>query len=289
MSPQKEPTTGTFPDDIILEPEAKEQETISEEPETTNGEKKEEEKTTTYEIGDHVYTWNSYLGVPFHHQQHGIVVDFVPDSIILVLVRKKSMTTEDRDEDSDFCMVRERIALEEAQKTWFKIPYGVPWTKRLFTRAGTANPAKADPAEEALNRVGFLWKNSSLLHNLTFETTDEKDISECIVVWCKTRNFYSYHGLAKLGHHGADMGSNATLAGGVCTQVVASSVAPFMVPVFAVYDIATALQSWRATHKCKNEWRRITCEWNDKYSIAKHLRDSQKVSSIASLYSPPIS
>lgn len=271
----------------MLQTEVTEQEAHAEGPESIN-EMKDEGDDREYEIGDHVYSWIPYLGVPFHHQQHGIVVDKVPDSIILAFVQKQVLIAEERGSKSDFLMIREMITIEQAKKKWFKIPYGVKWLKRLFTRAGTANPANSDPLEESLSRVEFLWRNSSLLRNLSVETTDEKDISECVVVWFKTGNFYSYHGLAKLGHHGADMGSNATLAGGICTQVLASSVAPFMVPVFAVYDIATTFQSWRATHKCQKEWSRITWEWNDKYSIAKHLRNHQSASSIISMRSPPL-
>eukprot|EP00980_Cylindrotheca_fusiformis_P029174 scaffold22742_cov139-Cylindrotheca_fusiformis.AAC.7 len=251
--------------------------------------KEEEEKAGDYAIGDHVCTWISYMGVPFHHQNHGIVVNAIAgDSIVLVLFQKQTRTEDFKEEGCDYCMVRRKVDLEEAKKKWFRIPYGVKWTKRMFTRAGTANPTTADPSEEALSRVFFLWKNSGLLNNLTVEATDEKHISECIVVWCKTGKFYSYHALAKLGHPGADMDSNANLAGGICTQVVASSVAPFMVPVCAVYDIASTVQSWRATHKCQTEWRRITLEWNDKYSITKHLRGGLGVSSFDIVPSQPI-
>ena len=43
-----------------------------------------------------------------------------------------------------FRMVKDRISLEDARKSWFQIPYGVHWMKRMLTIAGTANPVKAD-------------------------------------------------------------------------------------------------------------------------------------------------
>ncbi|CAJ1949370.1 unnamed protein product [Cylindrotheca closterium] len=235
--------------------------------------------TITYEIGDHVYRWQSFLGVPFHTQQHGIVVACESDSIILALVRKQYAfdsgvidTVLKDDADAEFCMFRERIPLHEARESWHKIPYGVPWTKRLFTRAGTANPINADPVEEVMSRIAFVWKNSALLRNMGMEHTSEKDISECVVVWCKTGNFHSYHGLAKVGHHGADMGSNATMAGSIVSQIVASAVVPIAAPVFVVYDLANTVKSMRASQQCQKEWRRITWEWNDRYSVTKTLK-----------------
>lgn len=235
--------------------------------------------TITYDIGDHVYRWQSFLGVPFHTQQHGIVVGVESDSIILSLVRKQNaldtgVTDSVAKDDSDaaFFMCRERIPLHEARESWHRIPYGVPWSKRMFTRAGTANPVDADPVEEVLNRIAFVWNNSALLRNLCTEHTNEKDISECVVVWCKTGNFHSYHGLAKVGQHGADIGSNATIAGGIVSQIVASAIVPFAAPVFVAYDIANAVKSMRASHQCQKEWRRITWEWNDRYSVTKTLK-----------------
>jgi len=234
-----------------------------------------QEEVVSYEIGDHVYSWQSFHGVPFHTQQHGIVVESESDSITLALVRKRNALDTgvlEGEEDAEFCMFRERIPLHEAREKWNKIPYGVPWTKRVFTRAGTANPVDAYPVDEVLSRIAFIWNNSALLRNLCAEHTDEKDISECVTVWYKTGQFYSYHGLAKMGHHGADMGSNATLAGSVVSQIVASAVVPFAAPAFLAYDVANTLQSMRATHGCRKEWRRIEWDWNDRYSITKHLK-----------------
>jgi hypothetical protein len=240
-----------------------------------------------YDLGDHVYAWKSFMGVPFATQEHGIVVNVEPDWVTFVLVRKKETATEEENENTRaFCMVQERISLEEARKTWHKIPYGVKWFHRIFTRAGTANPVEQDDTLIVLSRVNFVWKyQSTLLLNLATESTNEKDISECIVVWCKTGNFYSYHGLAKLGHHGADVGSNATLAGGICTQLAASAVVPFLLPAFVVYDVATTVHSVKATHKCQKEWNDISRVWNEKFSIA--LQERQNKSTFPSLYSPP--
>mmetsp|Transcript_15083 Transcript_15083/g.36918 ORF Transcript_15083/g.36918 Transcript_15083/m.36918 type:complete len:291 (-) Transcript_15083:1006-1878(-) len=269
MTPQKETIAGQEHGEVLLEHDS-----------DGSVEVLSQDSTITYEIGDHVYRWQSFLGVPFHTQQHGIVVECESDSIILALVRKRNnldtgVTTDnvlEDDSDAEFCMFRERIPLHEARESWHKIPYGVPWTKRMFTRAGTANPVDADPVEEVLSRIAFIWNNSALLRNLCTEHTNEKDISECVIVWCNTGNFYSYHGLAKMGHHGADMGSNATLAGSLVSQIVASAVVPFAAPAFLAYDIANSVQSMRATQQCQKEWRRITWEWNDRYSVTKHLK-----------------
>ena len=269
MMPRKETIAGQEPGEVLLEHDS-----------DGSVEVQSQDSCITYEIGDHVYRWQSFLGVPFHTQQHGIVVECQSDSIILALVRKQNSldsgvtgAVQEDDSDSEFCMFRERIPLHEAREVWHKIPYGVPWTKRVFTRAGTANPVDSDPVEEVLNRIAFIWKNSALLQNLSTQHTNEKDISECVVVWCKTGNFYSYHGLAKMGHHGADMGSQATLAGSLVSQLVASAVVPLAAPAFVAYDIAIAAQSMRATQRCQIEWRRITWEWNDRYSITKHLKE----------------
>ncbi|KAL3941101.1 MAG: hypothetical protein SGBAC_004483 [Bacillariaceae sp.] len=268
MSPRKETIAGQEHGEVLLEHDS-----------DGSVEVLSQDSTIIYEIGDHVYRWQSFLGVPFHTQQHGIVVECDSDSIILALVRKRnSLDTGVTDailedeSDAEFCMFRERIPLHEARESWHQIPYGVPWTKRVFTRAGTANPVNEDQVEEVLSRIAFLWCNSALLSNLCTEYTNEKDISECVVLWCKTGNFYSYHGLAKMGQHGADMGSNATMAGSIVSQIVASAVVPFAAPAFLAYDIANSVQSMRATKQCQKEWRRITWEWNDRYSVTKHLK-----------------
>lgn len=252
------------------------------------GEEVNEKNTTetTYNVGDHVYTWVSFMGVPFATQQHGIVVDLEESHIILVRFQKEEAEEGD-DETRNFNMIKERISRIDGIKKWHKIPYGVNWVKRMITRAGTANPIKADDPAMILRRVGWLWKNQFLLlQNLAGET-NEKDISECIAVWCMTGNFFSYHGMAKMGHHGADMATGAKLAGSVCTQAAVTTVVPLMLPVFAAYDITTAVQSWKETSKCKNEWSAISKEWNEKFAFAQHLQQNERISAIASLYSPP--
>ena len=197
---------------------------------------------TTYNVGDHVYTWISFMGVPFATQEHGIVVDLEESHIILVRFQKEEAEEGD-DETRNFNMIKERISRIDGIKKWHKIPYGVNWVKRMITRAGTANPIKADDPAMILRRVGWLWKNQFLLlQNLAGET-NEKDISECIAVWCMTGNFFSYHGMAKMGHHGADMATGAKLAGSVCTQAAVTTVVPLMLPVFAAYDITTAVDT----------------------------------------------
>ena len=32
-------------------------------------------RSCCFQVGDHVFAWCSYLGVPFSYQEHGIVVD----------------------------------------------------------------------------------------------------------------------------------------------------------------------------------------------------------------------
>mmetsp|Transcript_12436 Transcript_12436/g.18157 ORF Transcript_12436/g.18157 Transcript_12436/m.18157 type:complete len:336 (-) Transcript_12436:39-1046(-) len=268
--------------------------------ESTDEEKKKEDEAAAtsrdetqkvkYEVGDHVYTWVSYMGIPYATQQHGIVVmvEQQPDVVVLVLFQKMEQkeynddnvgksreTAASDDDDASFCMVRKKISLKEAERNWHKIPYGVHWTKRILTRAGTANGVEADDVSIAQNRISFLWDHqTNLFQNITKKTasTHEKDIGECIAVWCKTGTFYSFHGLAKMGHHGADMGSSATLAGSVCTQVVASALVPVIMPVFAVYDVAVAVKSWRDSHACQKEWNVISQDWNEKFVSAMRRR-----------------
>merc|ERR1712129_16794 len=164
---------------------------------------------------------------------------------------------------------KEKVFLKEALKSWHKIPYGLHWTKRILRRAGTSNGVEADDLNIVLNRVLFLWNHQNpFLANLAKKTTNEKDISECIVVWCKTGDFHSYHSMAKMGHHGADMESSATLAGGIATQVIASSLVPFLIPVFVVYDVAVAVKSTRDTHLCQNEWSEISRDWNENFFLS---------------------
>lgn len=70
-----------------------------------------------------------------------------------------------------------------------------------------------------------------------------------------------------MGQQGADMGTSATLAGGIFTQTAISAVLPFMVPVFAVYDVASAIHTAKLTQRCNTEWNEITKEWNEKFSV----------------------
>jgi hypothetical protein len=265
-----------------------------------------EEEVTNFKVGDHIYSWLADTGIPFpthlgipgiSHaaQEHGIVLVSEADSLTLMLFRKKengekkkaTKTAENTDCTSHtFHMVKENVSLKEARQTWHQIPYGVHWKDRLFSRAGTANPNKADPGKLTLQRINFLWDNqSSLLLDLAKATTPKEDVSECIAVWCKTGSFHSFHGLAKMGHHGADAGSSATLVGGIATQLIASAFVPILLPVFAVYDVAVAFKTFKDTHACQEEWSDISQNWNGHFLLTKQRRKGQWISIVASLHS----
>ena len=115
----------------------------------------------------------------------------------------------------------ERRKVEDKEK-WEHVQYGqTQWHIRLSQRAGTCTPETSDPVHVILFRIQFLQQNPSLLSSLVYDS--HKRNGECIATWCKTGQYKSAAGSAKMGEAGMHVGT-FTLAGGIAAQLAASAV-----------------------------------------------------------------
>lgn len=172
-----------------------------------------------FEVGDHVYSWCSFLGIPFVYQHHGIVIDRNSCEGTVTILDFSCIIDCDESDDgnkskplavcsisgpqSSFCnsssnnpdiqsnkesILREyTIDENQARVLWHKVVYNSPWSKNLTKRSGTVSKAKSDKVDIVLARAEFLLHNHTLISS--YDVT--KSNCEHVAVWCKTGRFIS--------------------------------------------------------------------------------------------------
>jgi hypothetical protein len=184
---------------------------------TTTTTKKEE-----LEIGDHVYQWRSWMGVPGVFQHHGIVMDILyensleegggeqqPDAGAVNTPTRNSerAVVTARLTIADFSNVehqsdhRARADPVEQQRRrlsgltqegilrtytdtdqWHKVEYDASWWKRSVYRAGTCTSVSSDATGLVLARVNYILRHPDALPDYHVVNAN----CECVAVWCKT-------------------------------------------------------------------------------------------------------
>jgi hypothetical protein len=206
-----------------------------------------------FKVGDHVFKWCSYMGVPFSYQEHGIVVALNTtmnanandddEVVILNIDQPDENFNKNNDgnnrEDRRCCMTVQRLPRKEAVSTWEHVHYNQQqWHICLSQRAGTCTPESPDPTPVVLFRIQFLRENPTLLSSLVYDS--HKRNGECLVTWCQTGQYKSAQGSAKMGEAGLNIGP-CTLAGGIAAQLAASAVVPVLLPFMAAMDVGQAV------------------------------------------------
>jgi hypothetical protein len=173
-----------------------------------------------FKIGDHVYKWCSFGGIPTAFQHHGIILDcylktgvgWVLKIVDFLNVNQPSPdgTTDDANYSSaPFSSCKQscsglsqsssgsgydsstgsgyelrtfEVSLLQNDEKWYKVMYGATMWELQFERTGTCTAARSDPPALVCARAQFLLDNPEILPKYDAVTAN----CECVAVWCKT-------------------------------------------------------------------------------------------------------
>jgi len=204
--------------------------------ETNDG---DDDEACEFEMGDHVFKWCSYAGIPFCYQHHAIVLevfreDDTPDAPQRLRIAdfsnwrpdssknpvsssgpifSSSSGSNDPNETFEGCI----RTYETDAEDWKKVEYSAGFWKRYLSWSGTCTQMPTDPPGMVRARVQFLVDNPSLIP--CYNTIQSN--CECVALWCKTGTWSTLQAASWLGTAAAgQVKSAATLAGAVtATQV----------------------------------------------------------------------
>ena len=209
----------------------------------------EEERDKEEELicmGDHVFKWCSYLGIPFAYQHHAIVLEVFhveegkqrlrvadfsnwqpkngskgssgssgPGLTFVSGRSSEQRETENNDtsETSDRCIQ----TYETDADDWHKVQYRVGFWKRHLSWSGTCTQTPSDPPGMVRARVQFLVDHPHLIP--PYDAIQSN--CECVALWCKTGTWSTLQAASWLSTAAAgQMKSAATMAGAAtATQV----------------------------------------------------------------------
>jgi hypothetical protein len=188
----------------------------------------EEGNPEELEIGDHVYQWRSWGGVPGVFQHHGIVMDVIKDDedkvVKLTIADFSNVEQKDKKEkESKDTKRRSGLFQEGILRTytdtdkWHKVLYEAKWWKRQVFRAGTCTSFKADAVGLVLARVNFITQFPEILPDYHVVYSN----CECVAFWCKTGQWCTLQASSFLELTAAgQVKSSATLAATAATTQV---------------------------------------------------------------------
>jgi hypothetical protein len=165
-------------------------------------------------IGDHVYQWRTWMGIPGVFQHHGIVMDIIrhgeegndhhqetTKKLIIadfsnVPPSAKSKAQQQQQQESlNTTSSSERRGLNQEgilrtytdtdTTTWHKVHYQAAFWKRQVYRAGTCTSVKSDAIGLVLARVNFIIHHPDVLPDYHVVHAN----CECVAFWCKTGNW----------------------------------------------------------------------------------------------------
>lgn len=147
------------------------------------------------QVGDHVYQWRSYAGVPRIFQHHGIIMDIIQDDetgqIKLTIAdfsnveptkRKKQEAKKSKEKRRSGLFQEGIVRTYTDLDQWHKVQYESSWWKRQVFRAGTITGAKSDAIGLVLARVNFIIQYPEVLPDYHVIYSN----CECVAFWCKT-------------------------------------------------------------------------------------------------------
>lgn len=210
-----------------------------------------------FEIGDHVYQWRSWMGIPNVFQHHGIIIDIQRgdhhsienDDSATSLSENRAPTHHFKLTIADFSNVHpsqehgvsaengvastDTVNDQPKQRTgltqegilrtytdtdkWYKVEYQAPWWKRSVFRAGTCTGSSSDAVGLVLARVNYILQHPDELPDYHVVNAN----CECVAVWCKTGRWSTLQASSFLEMTAAgQVKSSATLATAAATTQV---------------------------------------------------------------------
>lgn len=239
----------------------------------------------TLQVGDHVYQWRSWGGIPGVFQHHGIVMDTITDpqtgdlkltiadfSNVATTTKSKSPKQANRKRQSG--LFQEGILRTYTDTDqWHKVTYEANWWKRSTYRAGTCTSAKTDAVGLVLARVNFIIQYPELLPDYHVIYAN----CECVAFWCKTGEWSTLQASTFLEMAAAGQAKqSATLAltaastqvsvpaagvwgwMGYTSSVSWLSLHPMVAPALAGYAAVTIGTPAIVYYKAKGHWQETT-------------------------------
>jgi len=225
------------------------------------------------QVGDHVYQWRNWMGIPGIFQHHGIVMDIQYESL-----DSESPDNNGTSNDSkfvtkltiaDFSNVEHKAGnhkipdpVEQQRRRlsgltqegilrtytdtdrWHKVEYQAPWWKRSVYRAGTCTSVASDAVGLVLARVNYILRHPNVLPDYHVVNAN----CECVVVWCKTGQWSTLQASTFLEYTTAgQVKSSATLAATAASAQVTVQAPAAGLWGWLGYTTATQV-SWLSLH-----------------------------------------
>jgi hypothetical protein len=249
----------------------------------------EPEDPKELQIGDHVYQWRSWGGIPGVFQHHGIVMDILKDDESMKLTiadfsnveQKPAKTDKKKNVKRQSGLYQEGIlrTYTDTDK-WHKVIYNAYWWKRSIFRAGTCTSAKSDSTGLVLARVNFIIQYPELLpdYHLVYANC------ECVAFWCKTGKWSTLQASSFLELTAAGQAKqSATLAAtaastqvsvpaagmwgwlGYTSNVSWLSLHPVVIPALVGYAAFTVGTPAMIYYKARGHWKETTKRLSDAF------------------------
>lgn len=234
----------------------------------------------TFSVGDHVYKWYSFAGIPYMSQHHGIIWEM--DENTLTIADFHNMIRRNEEYPKFLVVSRGNLRLtgDESAKKWNKVEYDASLWKRSLWRSGTCTAAKADPPGLVMARVQFLMDIADKLPNFHFLKAN----CECVAVWCKTGTWATLQASSLLHAAAAGQVKSATTlalfassqtvavpsAGiwgwlGYTTKVSLMATQPWILPALAGYGVVTVGGPVWILARAKSFWSTTTTRLNKEF------------------------
>lgn len=240
---------------------------------------------TEFTIGDHVYKWCSFAGVPGMFQHHGIVLDRSEKGLTIADFHNVIRSGSDQPKVLFLKSPHENLKVKEKKslKDWRKVEYDASLWKRSIWRSGTCTSVKADPPGLTLARVKFVMDHKETLPDYHFLKAN----CECVAVWCKTGTWATLQASSLLHVTAAGQAKSATTlalyassqsvtvpsAGlwgflGYTTKVSLVATQPWILPALAGYGVVTVGGPVWLLARAKSFWNTTTKRMNEEFWAA---------------------
>lgn len=244
----------------------------------------EEEETralqnSSISVGDHLYRWSSFAGIPGLIQNHAIVSKIESNGNV-VIVDCDALLRGEREDASKIL----EPDLKDGRTKWQLVHYQASWWRRHLNRSGTCTATESDPPGLVLSRLHFLLTQQEDLPKHHFIRSN----SECVAVWCKTGTWATLQASSFLHVTAAGQVKSATTlaayassqtvlvsapAGGLwgmlgfttTTKVSLLAVQPLLLPAIIGYGILSVGGPIWMLQRAKNAWNETTQKLNEEF------------------------
>jgi hypothetical protein len=255
-------------------------------------------------MGDHVYQWCSFVGLPAVYQHHGVVMDvlFEEGEWVLQIADFSNWMPDENDGSGSSgsgsgnkmplktkslrsncpstggCIRTYNATADDA--TWHKVEYQASLWRQHMWRSGTCTGAACDAPGMVRARVQFLQEHAELLPPYSVVQSN----CECVAVWCKTGTWATLQATSWLSVTAAGQAKSAAVLSGVVTttqvsvpsaglwgwfgfttHVSLAATQPYLLPAIAAYGVVTVGTPFLWLLHAKQKWKNLTIQLNDHF------------------------